>query len=197
MINLHVIASYPVPTNPKYEIDAHNIKIIKYCKLLVEMGYIVHFYGANGCQQYVSYTHYHPVISLNEYDEAKKLTNDFTDPEYLMVGSVRLDPIKNKIDKIFYTNTKNLLEQNYKTGDFVLHFFQCYSYDNMINIRMAHGGGDWNMYEYVTFETLAYMNHEISRIPKNKLKIYGVIHPWFDPNEYIYSPDNKYNDVNY
>lgn len=197
MIALHVIGSYLVPTNPDYEIDAHNIKIIKYCKVLVEMGYVLHFYGANGCQEHVYHTHYHPVISLNEYDEVIKNTNRFTNPEYLMVGFVRFEPIKEKINKIFSTNTLNLLEQNYKRGDLVLHFFQSYSYDNMTNVRMAHGGGNWNMYKYVTFETLSYMNYELSRIPKNDLKISGVIHPWFDPNDYIYDPSRKYSTPTY
>ncbi len=196
MISLHVIGSYPVPTNPKYEIDAHNIKIIKYCKLLTEMGYTLHFYGANGCQQYVSHTYYHPVISLEEYEEAREVTDDFTNPEYLMIGSSRLNEVKNKIEKIFSTNTYNLLKKNYKRGDMVLHFYQCYVYSDMINVRMSHGGGDWNMYEYVSFETIAYMHHEINRAP-NKLKIIDTIHPWFDPNDFIYDPSNKYKTPTY
>lgn len=197
MISLHVIGSYPVPTDPQYEIDAHNIKIIKYTHLLTEMGYVVHFYGANGCQQHVSHTYYHPVISLNDYDEAKDLTDNFTNPEYLMIGSERLTNVKSKIEKIFATNTYNLLQQNYKKGDLVLHFFQCYNYAGMINVRMSHGGGDWNMYEYVSFETIAYMEHEMRRIPNNNLKIVDTIHPWFDPNNFIYDPSNKYKTPTY
>ncbi len=196
-MSLHVIASYPVPTDPKYEIDAHNIKIIKYCDLLHGMGFTIHFYGADGCQQYVSHTYYHPVILINEYDKAKEATDDFTNPEYLMVGSNRLDDIKGRIQKIFSTNTKILLDQNYKSGDMVLHFFQCYNYSGMTNVRMSHGGGDWNIYEFVSFETNSYMSHEINRIPNNNLKVYDTIYPWFDPNHFIYDPSNKYTTPTY
>jgi hypothetical protein len=190
MVSLHIIASYPVPTNPKYEIDAHTIKIIKYCELLYSMGYTIHFYGANGCQQYLKYTYYHSVIELSDYSEAISITNDFTDPEYLMIGSQRLDEIKGKIDKIFSTNLKISLSKNYSTGDFILHFFQHYIYPDKINVRMAHGGGDWKMYKYISFETEAYMNHEIDT--ESNLKTNQVIHPWFDPNDYVYDPMNKY-----
>ena len=196
MISLHVIGSYPVPIDPQYEIDAHNIKIIKYCKLLMEIGYTVHFYGPNGCQQFVSCTHYHPVISLDEYEEAKEATNNFTNPEYLMIGSERLDGIKGRIEKIFSVNTYNLLTKNYKQGDLVLHFFQCYNYVGMTNVRMSHGGGDWNMYEHVSFETVAYMEHELIRVPNN-IKTVDVIHPWFDVNDFFYDPNNKYKTPTY
>lgn len=192
MTSLHIIANPLIPTNPKYEIDAHTIKIIKYTKLLKQLGYEIHFYGANGCQKYVDYTHYHPVISLSQYDEIKQTTNNFTNPEYLMIGSDRLNNIRDNINRIFSDNTKNLIELNYKTGDLVLHFFECYKFDNMINVRMAHGGGVWNMYEYVSFETVAYMNFELGKINQNKLKVYGTIHPWFDPNDYLYDPSSKY-----
>jgi hypothetical protein len=30
MISLHVIGNFPFPIDPQYEIDSHNIKIIKY-----------------------------------------------------------------------------------------------------------------------------------------------------------------------
>ena len=191
MIELHVIGSSMVPTDPKHELDAHNIKIIKHCKLLIEMGYTVHFYGQNGCQEYVAHTYYHPVISLNEYKEVKELSDNFTNAEYLMVGSNRFDNAKNRIQNIFYENTRNLLEQNYKTGDFVLHFFQCFVFHNMINVRMSHGGGHWKIYKYISFETMAHMQMQME-IMDGSPKVSEVIHPWFDPNEFMYDPYNKY-----
>jgi glycosyltransferase involved in cell wall biosynthesis len=191
MISVHVIGNFVIPTDPQYEIDTNNIKIIKYCQLFIEIGYTVHFYGANGCQLYVDHTYYHPVISLSEYDEVKVATNNFTDPEYFMAISMKYDIIKNKLKNIFVSNTRNLLEQNYKTGDFVLHFSQSYPYQDMINIKMSHYE-KWDMYEYVSFETLAYMHYEKSKIPNNCLKVSEVISPWFDSNDYIFDPYNKY-----
>jgi len=193
MFSLHIIANAYVPSDPKYEIDAHNIKIIKYSKLLKEMGYIIHFYGASRCEKHVQYDYYHSVISIEEYDTVKKETNDFTNPEYLMLGSERLNDIKSKLERKFFDAMYNLLSKNYKRGDFVLHFFQNYTNDNdMINIRMAHGGGTWNMYNYVSFETNEYMEKEISQTINDKLKVADVIYPWFDSNEFIYDPGNKY-----
>ena len=189
MRTVHIIGSFATPNNPKYELDAHNIKIIKYSKLLYDNKYNVIYYGTDGCQQYISCNEYHPVIKLTEYDKISKITNNFTSPEYLMAGC-EFDYEKTRLNLLFSENARKILFKNYKDGDFVLHFYCNDLFLGCINVRMSHGGGYWKNYNHVSFETESFMIDEFRN--GHNLTTAGVIHPWFDHLDFCYNPSNKY-----
>ena len=104
---------------------------------------------------------------------------------------VKFDCYKNSILDIFNANTQIEVSNNYNETELVLHFYQGYIFNNVINVRMSHGGGYWQNYTNVSFETKAYMEHELL-LREHKCITTEVIHPWFYKEHFIYNPSDKY-----
>lgn len=189
----HVIANPRIPTNPKYIFDAYTIKIIKFCKMMHSRGHIIHFYGYENASKYVSANFFHTILYKNELlTQIKSLTNNFSDPEYLAVGARKeISDLTTQLDQLVEPRIYQKIAKHYKPNDMILQFFTALSFpEKMINVAPSIGGGYWLNYQYYAFETEAYMKNEIKRC--NRIpKIEYYVNPWFDPEEYIFTPENK------
>ncbi len=193
-LTFHVSGNPVIPTNSKYCFDAHNIKIIRFCELMYKNNHIVHFYGISECENNIKSTYFHSVLDLSYYKEYEKY---FSDP-YWLAGN-RPDNFVNIHKKIYDDYKCQLIKQvnqYYKNNDIMVHFWDSFNNDykrnDIIHVK-SNFGGWWKSFENVIFETNAWMNYELKRVPDNRLKHKTVIHPWFNKDEYNFNSKKREN----
>lgn len=197
---IHVIANIFIPTNPKHTTSAHTIKVIQICELFHSKGHYVFLYGDSEARDYVSASEHVSVIDINEYREASESSNNFTDPRYMMIGSVKYAQIHSLIESTFYKQLCIKLENNYEEGDIVFHIADNVSPSKfnktMIHIDPSHMGG-CSVSSNVVFITEAWYNEFIkcdSHVKLTPIENSTIILPWFDPKDF-YISKNKERDI--
>ena len=199
---LHVIANPIIPTDPNICTDPFNIKIIKFCRMFHRRGHYIIFYGVNECKNMVQCSEYHGIIGINEYDEAKRISNNFTHPNYMLIDNQDIcGQISQKMWNKFGELLIPHLNTNYKKGDIVIHMVDDYAPSNfncpMIHIDGGKGGGYYSIYKNAVFETYEYMKTFYKYLERNKeyCKIHNqkIIYPWFYPEDFTFNPDKRDN----
>lgn len=186
----HVVANPKVPTNPKYAFDPFTSQMIRFCKLLHDNGHIVYFYGCSGCEEFVDHTKYFSIINKKYYDKLEESTNNLSDPRLLTGTSpdVLKSNLLEKIEKKFYKNLIEKINENYSQYDMVCHFFENllggYKYKNIIHIQPMQFGGYWEGYLYMVCATDQWYRCITHNKPSNNLLVTSIIHPWFYKNDY-------------
>jgi glycosyltransferase involved in cell wall biosynthesis len=187
----HVINNPFIPTNPTNCFDAYTIKIIKFCNMMHNNGHTIIFYGDDDAHKYIKARKFIKIIPTNLLNKLQKKTNNFEDPEYLMIGKrKKLLVITDDFNEIIRVNILDAIHKNYRYNkhEYVLQFFTCFKLsDDIININPSFGGGYAFNYDFVCFETKEYLEYSKKEFNLNP-KIEYWINPWFDPSNYLFFP---------
>ena len=142
---LHVIANPLIPTSTKYCTDAFTQLAIKFCKMFHKNNHTIYYYGVKECKQNVDCTKYINILSLDNYEEAIKKSNDFSNPMYLVAGVETFKDIHSELYLNFLAGLQYELKVNYKKGDIIVHTWSCYSANkfekDMIHVLCNNMGG--------------------------------------------------------
>lgn len=197
---IHIIGNIYIPANPQYLTDAHNIKIIQLCQMFHSRGHDVIFYGDSEAHKYVPATKYYNVIETSYYDQIKKDSNNFTDPRYMTIGCNSFEKFKVTVKLDFLNKLEIYLKPITGKHNIVLHVCDTYSSYNFPEYKndfkhieaSSMGGHIYN--EYVVFITEPWRQIVLANSfnkGQAKIKYSKTILPWFDPNDFLFNPQNK------
>lgn len=213
-VTIHLLSPFMSPTSPEYCWDAYNMTTIKIAKMFHSRGHKVWFYGDSNSYQHVECDKHVSILNTCEYDQIKKLTNNFTDLTYRTSGynnneaNSRFDNLRRQV---IGPVLNKKLETNYQSGNIVLHMFD-YTYlltpgKNMTHVLASSmGGGDFlvntcfiskNWRDHVNGKIKVNslgqkQDHEYVKDYQAKVKNETIVYPWFDPDEY-YLPETNIN----
>lgn len=209
-MRIHLIGNRHIITSRRYTTDAFTQLAIKFARMWHRRHHTVYYYGVTENVRTIPCSYHEPLLRRKDYSRVKSITNDFSDPAYMVVGIHQYDRMKKKIDRQYWPRLKKRLEANYQPGDIVVHICDDYREANfsipMIHVTCSQMGGEICQ-EHTVFITAEWQKH-FEIIQRNQLKFrHGfvpmwaysrdskVILPWFEPKDFTYQekrPPNTY-----